>query len=102
MNQSLITKTPLYIAEEAAKTIMKAYTPKELPPAGRWHYHQGVFLCGLIRLWEETGKEAYFKYVKEYADELIDGCGNFYFRRDELDAIQAGLILYPLYDETGD
>ncbi|MDI5791597.1 glycoside hydrolase family 88 protein [Bacillus licheniformis] len=43
---------------------MKAYTPKELPPAGRWHYHQGVFLCGLIRLWEETGKEAYFKYVK--------------------------------------
>lgn len=77
MNQSLITKTPLYIAEEAAKTIMKAYTPKELPPAGRWHYHQGVFLCGLIRLWEETGKEAYFKYVKEYADELIDGCGNF-------------------------
>ncbi|MFP7275506.1 glycoside hydrolase family 105 protein [Bacillus paralicheniformis] len=102
MNQSLITKTPLYIAEEAAKTIMKAYTSEELPPAGRWHYHQGVFLCGLIRLWEETGKEAYFNYVKEYANELIDGCGNFYFRRDELDAIQAGLILYPLYDETGD
>ncbi|MEC1263090.1 glycoside hydrolase family 105 protein [Bacillus swezeyi] len=102
MNQSLATKSPLYIAEEAAQTIMKAYTNDKLPPAGRWHYHQGVFLCGLIHLWNETGKPTYFHYVKDYVDYLIDEHGNFYFSRDELDAIQAGLLLYPLYEETGD
>ncbi|WFA04194.1 glycoside hydrolase family 105 protein [Bacillus sp. HSf4] len=102
MNQSLATKSPLFVAEEAAKTIMKAYTVDRLPPAGRWHYHQGVFLCGLIHLWNETGKQTYFNYVKDYVDDLVDEYGNFYFARDELDAIQAGLLLFPLYEETGD
>lgn len=102
MNRSLITKSPLHVAEEAANTIMKAYTKDKLPPAGRWHYHQGVFLCGLLRLWEMTGKETYFDYVKDYVDYLVDEHGNFYFSRDELDAVQAGLLLFPLYEETGD
>lgn len=94
--------SPLEYAEKLAQTIMKAYTPNKLPPAGRWHYHQGVFLCGVMKLYEATGNEAYVEYVKTYADSLIDDGGNLLFRRDELDAIQAGLILFPLYEKTGE
>nr|MDF9458371.1 glycoside hydrolase family 88 protein [Bacillus pumilus] len=94
--------SPLEHAEKLAQTIMKAHTPIESPPAGRWHYHQGVFLCGVMKLYEATKNETYFNYVKSYADSLIDEYGNLLFRRDELDAIQAGLILFPLYERTGE
>lgn len=102
MTLSIEKGSPLEHAEKLAQTIMKAYTPIELPPAGRWHYHQGVFLCGVMKLYEATENEAYFDYVKNYADSLIDDHGNLLFRRDELDAIQAGLILFPLIERTGE
>ncbi|MCY8206376.1 unsaturated rhamnogalacturonyl hydrolase [Bacillus subtilis] len=102
MDQSIAVKSPLTYAEALAKTIMNTYTVEELPPANRWHYHQGVFLCGVLRLWEATGEKRYFDYAKAYADLLIDDYGNLLFRRDELDAIQAGLILFPLYEQTKD
>ncbi|MGR6857880.1 glycoside hydrolase family 88/105 protein [Bacillus halotolerans] len=102
MDQSIAVKSPLTYAEALAETIMNTYTVEELPPANRWHYHQGVFLCGVLRLWEATGQKRYFDYAKAYADLLIDDYGNLLFKRDELDAIQAGLILFPLYDKTKD
>lgn len=88
MNLSTVTKSPLTYAEALAKTIMNTYTVEELPPANRWHYHQGVFLCGAVSLWKATGQDCYIEYVKAYADLLIDDYGNLLFKRDELDAIQ--------------
>lgn len=93
---------PLLIAEKACQTIMNTYSPAELPPANRWHYHQSVFLYGVLRVWEATGKEEYFEYTKAYVDNLLDDEGNFYFARDELDSIQVGILLFPLYKETKD
>ncbi|KMK74398.1 glycoside hydrolase family 88/105 protein [Alkalihalobacillus pseudalcaliphilus] len=94
--------TPLEWAKKACDSIMQLYRPVEMPPAHRWHYHQGVFLCGVHRIWEMEQDERYWHYVKEYVDELVDEQGNFIFRRDELDAIQAGLLLLPLYEKTGE
>ncbi|WP_062050048.1 glycoside hydrolase family 105 protein [Bacillus sp. JCM 19034] len=103
MNQVLIQgKSALEWAENAAKSLMDEFEPIMLPPANRWHYHQGVFLCGVYQLYLETANEAYFHYVKEYVDKLVDENGNFYFERDQLDAIQPGLLLLPLYEQTGD
>ncbi|SEN53160.1 unsaturated rhamnogalacturonyl hydrolase [Amphibacillus marinus] len=95
-------KSAIDWAELACQSLMKTYEPNELPPRQRWHYHQGVFLWSMLDLWQVTGKQSYFNYVKGYADGLIDQSGNLLFARGELDAIQAGLILYPLFDETGD
>lgn len=100
MNENVKVKDPLYWASKLSKTLMSKYSPAELPPAGRWHYHQGVFLCGVMSVWEKTGNNEFFQYCKKYVDEIIDNQGNFYFRRDELDSIQAGLLLFPLYRET--
>lgn len=94
--------TPLEMAEKACQAIMETYTPSELPPANSFHYHQGVFLYGMLRVWQETGKEEYFQYMKDYIDSLIDAEGNLYFARDELDSVQAGILLFPLYEVTKD
>lgn len=96
-------RTAIEWAEAACQSLMEQYEdPLQLPPANRWHYHQGVFLCGVLDVWRDTGKEEYYQYVKKYADGLIDKQGNFYFRRDELDAIQPGLLLYPLIAREDD
>nr|WP_261179873.1 glycoside hydrolase family 105 protein [Anaerobacillus sp. CMMVII] len=92
--------SPLEWAEKACVSLMERYTPMQLPPENRWHYHQGVYLYGMYRVWQQTQKEEYFAYFKKYVDDLVDEEGNFYFRRDELDAIQPGLLLFPIYEAT--
>lgn len=92
--------TALTMAEKASKTLMKTFTPEQLPPANVWHYHQGVFLYGMQRVWEKTGNKEYFDYLKSYIDNLLDEEGNFLFERDQLDSIQVGILLFPLLKET--
>ena len=94
--------TPLEMAEKACQSIMNTFKPEELPPANSFHYHQGVFLYGMLRVWEVTRKEEYFNYTKAYIDHLIDSEGNFYFDRDQLDSLQVGILLYPLFEKTKD
>ncbi|MEC0330490.1 glycoside hydrolase family 88 protein [Paenibacillus macerans] len=93
--------TPIEWARKACDSLMDAYAAGSLPPAHRWHYHQGVFLCGMELLWEAVQDERYISYIQEYVDDLVDERGNFYFARDELDAVQAGLLLFRLYERTG-
>ncbi|MFC4598327.1 glycoside hydrolase family 88/105 protein [Cohnella hongkongensis] len=96
-------RSPVEWGTAICDTIMAAYAPEELPPAGRWHYHQGVFLSGMEKLLElGAGGSSYESYIRGYADALIDPEGNFLFARDELDSIQAGLLLFRLDRRTGD
>lgn len=98
--QETINKKALILAEKACRAIMNTYKPEELPPAASFHYHQGVFLYGMLRVWEATDNEEYFDYMKAYIDSLIDDEGNLYFARDELDSVQAGILLFSLYEKT--
>ena len=63
---NITVNTPLAYAEKACKAIMNTYTPDQLPPANSFHYHQGVFLYGMLRVWEATGDQQYFDYMKGY------------------------------------
>lgn len=101
MSDQLVKQTPLDWAKSACDALMEQYAPSELPPANRWHYHQGVFLCGMEQLWETVQDDRYDAYIQRYVDELVDERGNFPFARDELDAIQPGLLLFRLYHRTG-
>lgn len=102
MNAAIAQRAPIEWAKAACEALMAAYAPLELPPARRWHYHQGVFLCGMERLAEAAGDRRYDDYIQGYVDGLVDERGNFLFARDELDAIQAGLLLFRLHKRTGD
>lgn len=96
-----LPQTPMEWAQKACDSLMETYQAGELPPAHRWHYHQGVFLCGMELLWKKNGEDRYIDYIQEYVDDLVDEHGNLYFARDELDAVQAGLLLFNLHERTG-
>lgn len=97
-------RSPLDWGKEACRSLMETYEPSKLPPENWWHYHQGVFLYGMLKVWEKTGDPNYLEYIKGYVDHQIDAHGNFVteYRRQELDAIQAGFLLFTLDRETGD
>ncbi|WP_229681018.1 glycoside hydrolase family 88/105 protein [Alteromonas lipolytica] len=70
-----------------------------------WDYVHGLNLLGFARVYEKTGDKRYFDYLKGYYDTLIDKDGNIAtYRRDKfnIDMLNAGKVLFFLYDQTGD
>ena len=95
--------TPIDYAKEACDNIIRRFTPNELPPAERFHYHQGVSLAGMQKTWKLTGEQKYFDYIKAWVDKHIDEKGVVHNSNTyELDDIQPGILLYDIYEKTGD
>ncbi|WP_416367233.1 glycoside hydrolase family 88/105 protein [Paenibacillus sanfengchensis] len=94
--------TPLQWAEKACEALMAKYEPEQLPPDW-FHYHQGVFLSGMEKCWRETGKQKYFDYIKRWVDSQVLEDGSIKkYHTGELDDIQPGVLLFNLYEQTGD
>ena len=91
------------LAEYACETLMKKYEAPQLPPKGHFHYHQGVFLSGVHHTWQLNENPSYMKYIKAWVDSCIEADGNIFgFNPGNLDDLQPGILLFPLYDQTGD
>ena len=96
-------KRPLDYARAACDTMMRKYRAEDLPPKGRFHYHQGVFLSGVYETYKQCREEKYFQYMKDWVDSIIDENGEIHtFNKGELDDIQPGILLFPLLERTGD
>lgn len=96
-------KTALEYAMEACDTMMQKFAPEDLPPKGRFHYHQGVFLSGMEKTYELCEDEKYFNYIKGWVDSIIKEDGSIdTFDAGQLDDIQPGVLLFKLYEKTGD
>lgn len=108
----------LWYGEQMCRTMMKQYAPEDLPPKGSFFYHQGVFLSGMQQVYELTGNEDYFNYVKAYVDSCITPEGeipgfNHELITPELEWLQKTaitrldnrmpcLLLYQLWEKTGE
>lgn len=100
---NITTLSPGEAARSAAAALMHTYPdPASLPPAGRWHYHQGVFLLGLQRLAELDGERRLLEYTRRYIDALIGPDGSLELARTELDAMQPGNLIFPFLEEDRD
>ena len=87
----------------ACDTMMSRYSAKELPPEHKFHYHQGVFLSGMMNTYKVCGSEKYYNYVKEWVDSIIWEDGSIHdYDPGMLDDIQPGILLFPLYEKSGD
>lgn len=95
-------KRLLELAEKSVKAIINKFSPSELPPASRFHYHQSVFLMGAYDVYKETKNKEYLDYIIAYFNNIIDENGNFEYRREELDTLQVGFLLFDLYEITKD
>jgi unsaturated rhamnogalacturonyl hydrolase len=84
-----------------ADSVMERY-----PVLGtRWIYEWGLMLSAILAVWRKTGDARYFDYVKANVDPFIGPHGHIQtYRADEynLDHINPGKVLFPLYRETGD
>lgn len=113
-------KTSLEYAELACDAIIRYNAPHELWPKGAMFYIPGVFLSGMQRVWHLTREKKYFDYIKSYFDTVISQDGSLYGVCHELiipetegksynlraltmlDCKQPSILLYDLYDETGE
>jgi unsaturated rhamnogalacturonyl hydrolase len=71
----------------------------------KWDYKIGMILTAYQKLYNQTQNPKYFDYIKGYADKLIDNSGafeNFNPQDHNIDFINAGKILFDLYDKTKD
>ncbi|WP_321519418.1 glycoside hydrolase family 88 protein [uncultured Bacteroides sp.] len=69
-----------------------------------WGYAQGVGCCAMLKMWKLTGDKRYFKYVKEFADSLINDKGEITLYDKStynIDYVNSGKVLFDLYKETG-
>ncbi|MCD8390645.1 MAG: glycoside hydrolase family 88 protein [Firmicutes bacterium] len=84
-------------------SVMARTRAEDLPPADRFHYHQGVFLAGVEQIYNITGEEKYREYIKRWTDFNIDENG--YAKNcvcTEFDDIEPANLLFDLYSSTGD
>jgi len=94
--------SPIQWALKACEALMAKFEPERLPP-DRFHYHQGVFLSGMEKCWRQTGEQKLYDYIKGWVDSQVLEDGSIRnFKSDELDDIQPGVLLFPLYERTGD
>lgn len=69
----------------------------------KWDYKIGMILTAYEKLYIKTANPKYFKYIKDYADALIDDSGsfqNFNPQDHNIDFINGGKILFGLFDRT--
>ena len=94
---------PIEYAKASIETMMRTYEAAQLPPEGRFHYHQGVFLSGVYKTYELCKEEKYAQYVKDWVDSVITPQGEIKSAdMGQFDDMQLGILLYPLYQRTGD
>lgn len=70
-----------------------------------WTYDYGVVLRGFVSLYEKTGNEKYYDYIKRSIDGFVDADGNiplYSMTEYNLDNILIGRLLFPLYHRSGD
>ncbi|MBR6509055.1 MAG: glycoside hydrolase family 88 protein [Clostridia bacterium] len=113
-----MNKKPIEYGIEACEALIRRFKPEELPPVGTLFYHQGVALSGMQQIYFLTGEQKYFNYIKDYVDSVIGPNGELYGFNHELtnkdtpwltwnalvmlDHKQPTILLYDLYDKTGD
>jgi unsaturated rhamnogalacturonyl hydrolase len=71
----------------------------------RWHYENGLMHKAIEQVWRKTGDTKYYDTIKRDIDSLVgdDGCISTYSVEEyNLDQINPGRILFPLYRTTGD
>ncbi|MCA9974682.1 MAG: glycoside hydrolase family 88 protein [Anaerolineales bacterium] len=71
----------------------------------RWHYKDGLLFKGVYHLWQRTGNGRYWQSIAAYVNHHVTDSGDIRTYREEeynIDQINAGKLLFPLYRETGE
>lgn len=98
-----MNKKALSYGIRACETMMRKFDAVDLPPKGGFHYHAGVFLSGMMNVYSVCGDERYYEYMKRWVDSIVIAPGRIdHYNIGALDDYMAGILLFPLYEKTGD
>ncbi|AGA77191.1 glycoside hydrolase family 88/105 protein [Echinicola vietnamensis] len=70
-----------------------------------WGYHEGLVCKAMLDMWHYTGDDKYFEFVKDFGNNIIEDDGTIRTYKMEIyniDNINSGKVLIPLYQETGE
>ena len=102
-------ETALKYGSAICDSMMAMYNPAaKLRHEGKFHYHQGVFLSGMEKFNRYAKQEKYFNYTKDWVDSIMRGTSSIYdldnevMNKNHLDDLQPGILLFNLYEKTGD
>jgi len=100
MNPAEPTDNKLW-SKQIASSALSRYGMSE----SRWHYKHGLLFNGIYHLWQFTGDDRYWQALRGYVDYYVDDAGNirtYNLAEYNIDQINAGKLLFPIYRETGD
>ena len=96
-------KSALDYARQGSRTLMRKFTVEQLPPAPRFHYHQGVYLSGVQRTYLLSDDKDLGDYVKAWIDYYVDDEGKLlHTTMNQFDDMQPAILMFDLYKKTGD
>lgn len=108
ISESLVISDTLPWSERLAESIIKRH-PEAWQTEGserpEWNYKIGLLLTSFEGLYESSGKKQYKDYIKTFADTLINESGvikGYEREKFNIDMINAGKILFNLYEESKD
>lgn len=74
-------------------------------PTPRWNYTNGLVCSAVEKVWRQSGDEKFYKYIKDYADLMIDEDGvikTYKLEEYNIDKVNSGKFLFALYERTRD
>ena len=90
-------------AKITCDTMIRTFSAENLPPKGYFHYHQGVFLSGMLNTYKQCNEEKYLNYIKDWVDSVINEDGSILTLREYmLDDIQPAILLFDLMKKSDD
>jgi unsaturated rhamnogalacturonyl hydrolase len=92
---------------EARWSVRMAESVMERSPElmSRWHYELGTMLVGFQQLYEATGDERYFDFIRRNIDAFVEADGSirtYTLEEYNLDQVNSGKLLFLLHERTGD
>jgi len=92
-----------HLSRALADTIMNRYPDPRTFPYKPWCYVHGYVLTGFDKLYEYTGEQRYFDYVRRYADLHVMPDGKVpAFTGESLDDMMAGTAIVAAWQRTGE
>ncbi len=70
-----------------------------------WNYEDGCVLMGCQQMLEATEDDKYYKFIVNYLQDFINEDGtinNYELGKFNIDSINAGKVLFYIYEKTGD
>ncbi len=103
--ERLVTALPTTVEPGWLIPMADSAIARYAPSTAKWHYEHGLLLKAIEQVWLKTGTAKYWQFIQTVMDTWIEPDGHIRTYQPEeynLDQVNQGCLLFPLYRITGD